>query len=790
MEIPQQTREQLEWDKIIAHVVTFTKGQGGKDLIYRGQIAGNIQSLSQALDRVNDIVRMLADNELFDLYAYEDITNDLFMLAKKGFVLEVDSVHRIMSVLTNYDAFWNYFKPAKKKEYSAIFELGAIEFYNDGPIKKILKVFDEEGNFKPDASPELVKLHKKIERTNRQVDSEFNKILLTYKKRNLLSDTEETLRNGRRVLVLPVENKRKIEGVIHDQSATGKTVYMEPQDLMMLNNELFSLDNDLRAEIYRVLKNLSQDLREDLDMIEMCYRRIIELDSVRAKGIFSNLLGGTLPKLVDKPVLHLKEVRHPLLLLQEKESKQKTVEFDLHLKNENRLLLISGPNAGGKSVTLKAVGLIHLLLYHGFLIPVHEDSTIGIFRKIYTDIGDQQSIDEGLSTYSSHLTNLSRILDGADHETLVLLDEIGSGTDPKLGGAIAEGILKGLLVKKCLGIVTTHYSELKVFAFRQKGIVNGAMLFDKANLKPTYRLKVGKPGSSYAFEVAKKINLDERAIRYARKKVGKKENQIEDLLVDLQEGKAILEEQLQWLEKERAKLDKLVKNYETLSKEFQVKRKKLQIRAKEIELKKANDESLELQSLINKLEKEKNLEKAREKKKKILKKRNTDSSEIVTLKKEILAKKREDEMIRVGDYVKMIDGDMSGEVLSVKGDKAKILFGLMQMEVPISDVTLANAQLEVNSRRRINVKGVAFESNFSPKLDIRGYKPDDAERTLDVFFDKAILNNVRTLEIVHGKGKGALRKVVLSKMKEFKDLKSYYHPDDEYGGDGVTMIRL
>ena len=258
----------------------------------------------------------------------------------------------------------------------------------------------------------------------------------------------------------------------------------------------------------------------------------------------------------------------------------------------------------------------------------------------------------------------------------------------------------------------------------------------------------------------------------------------------MQEGKAILDEQLKWLEDERSRLDKLVKNYEQLSKEFQVKRKKLQIRAKEIELKKANDESVELQSLISKLEKEKNLEKARKKKEEVLAKRSNESSGIISLKKEILAEKRTDEIIRIGDYVKMIDGDMSGEVLDIKAERAKVLFGLMQMEVALSELTLANEQLDVNSKRRINIKGVAIESNFSPKLDIRGYKLSDADQTLEVFFDKAILNNVRMVEIVHGKGKGALRKLVISKMKEFKDLKSYHHPSDEQGGDGVTLIKL
>ncbi len=790
MVVSARTSEQLELFKILEIVSGYAKGASGKERCKSILHLDGLQGLQEELLQTKDIVEMISESETFDLFPYEDVSDDLFMLSKNNYVLDVEAVHRILDVLRNYDGFIKHFTKSRIQSYGYIYRLGQIEGYSSDPIDKILQVFDEEGNVRPDASPELVRLHKKIRSTEREADKRFGELLLQYKKANLLSDTEETLRNGRKVLVLPVEHKRKIQGVIHDQSATGKTVYMEPQELMILNNEVLSLQNDLRAEIYKVLKTLSEDLRDDVGTIKKCYEKLGLIDAVRAKGVFSHKIEGVLPELDDKCSLSLKGVKHPILYLQELSGGAKTISFDLNLKGDNRMLLISGPNAGGKSVTLKAVGLIHLMLYHGLLVPVEEKSKMSIFSNIFTDIGDQQSIDEGLSTYSSHLTNLKLILDEADDKSLVLLDEIGSGTDPKLGGAIAEGILRGLIAKKCIGIVTTHYSELKIFAFRQQGIVNGAMLFDKDHLKPTYKLKVGKPGSSYAFEVANKVGLDDRAIRYARKKVGKKENHVEDLLVDLQEGKAILDEQLKWLDDERARLDKLIKNYETLSQEFQVKRKKLQIRAKEIELKNTNEENLALQEVINKLEKEKNLEKARKKKKDALAKRAEGSEQIVELKKEILADKRSDEIISVGDYVKMIDGDMSGEVLDVKGDKAKVLFGLMQMEVPLADVTLANAHLEFNRNKSINVKGVAFESNFSPKLDIRGYKMTDAEATLDVFFDKAILNNARTLEIVHGKGRGALRSLVISKMKEYKDFQSYYHPADEQGGDGVTFIRM
>jgi DNA mismatch repair protein MutS2 len=340
------------------------------------------------------------------------------------------------------------------------------------------------------------------------------------------------------------------------------------------------------------------------------------------------------------------------------------------------------------------------------------------------------------------------------------------------------------------GVVTTHYSQLKAYAFDTKGIVNGAMLFDKELLTPTYRLKVGKPGSSYAFEVAKKVGLSHHVLKYARKKVGKKENLVEDLLVDLQEGKSILDEQLRYIADEKLRLDRLIKNYQEMTKQYDVKRKKLKIKNKEIELKRANNEQVELQKLINKLEKDKNLERARSLKENARSKRQVESSDIIMLKKDILEKKDPDEEIFVGDNIRMIDGDMTGEVLRINGDRVVALFGLMQMEVAMADVILAKDQLAINRTKHINFKGVAFENNFSPKLDIRGYKMRDADVTLDEFFDKALLNNVGTLEIVHGKGSGALRRLVINKMKEYNDFQSYYHPESERGGDGVTFIKV
>lgn len=788
--LAKKTAEQLEFDKILSMLANYCKGDQAVNDLKSNPFIKSYTEIDEHLNMVEECVDMRAAGDDIALMAYEDLSTIINFLRKQGYVLEAADVISIGRVLFNYDLFFKLFNLDRIKTYPNLFRAGELSEYTPEPLDAIHRIFDDQGLIKPNASPQLSKIFKRIEQATRQVDRVFDEIMAKYKGQNVLGDTGESWRNGRRVLVLPAENKRRVPGVIHDQSSTGKTFFIEPQEIIQINNDLFSLENEKRAEVYKILKDLSALLHHNVELIHQISLRVARIDIIRAKAIFARRMDAVRPSLSEDAVLKLHQVKHPLLVLKHKEGGDEVVPFDLELKGQNKLLLISGPNAGGKSVTLKAVGLCHAMIYAGMLIPVDSTSVIGMFNAIFTDIGDQQSIDDGLSTYSSHLTNLHDIVRWANKKSLVLLDEIGSGTDPKLGGAIAEGILKALIAKKISGVVTTHYSSLKIFAFKSRGILNGAMLFDKDSLSPTYKLKVGKPGSSYAFEVARKIGMDDRILNYARKKVGTKENEVEDLLINLQQQKMTLDDELIKVAEDRERLDKLIQNYETLSGEFQVKRKKLQIRAKELEVNRVNEESRQIQDLIKKLHKEKNLEAAEAAKKAAIEKRQLESVQIKSLKKEVYHRGQPSASIVTGDFVRMIDGDMSGEVLSVQKKKATVLFGLIKMNVPLVDLIHAKDPLDINRQNRINVRGVAFDHNFSPKLDIRGYKMEDADRTLQEFFDRALMSNVRTLEVVHGKGSGVLRKLVQKKMKEYKDIDHSWHPAEEQGGEGVTLIKL
>ncbi|RZW38351.1 MAG: endonuclease MutS2, partial [Flavobacteriaceae bacterium] len=345
---------------------------------------------------------------------------------------------------------------------------------NEALLQKFDRIFTDDGKIKPTASPELKKIFSAISSKERELEQVFKSLIAKYKKSGLLNDSIESYKNSRRVLTVNAENKRKVKGIIHDESGTGKTVFIEPDEVMGINNDLFELEASKRHEVYKILKSLSNDLRPYLDDFLLWQRILVRYDVIRSKALFSKSYNGIKPKIVENGEIEVKEGYHPLLFILNEEQGKKTVPFSLKLNNENRILVISGPNAGGKSVTLKALGLNQLMLQAGILIPVNEDSSFKIFSKVMIDIGDQQSLEGDLSTYSSRLIHMKNFIDKADQKSLVLMDEFGSGSDPKMGGAIAEAVLHKLVAKKCNSLITTHYSNIKNYAYKSKHIVNGA----------------------------------------------------------------------------------------------------------------------------------------------------------------------------------------------------------------------------------------------------------------------------------------------------------------------------
>ena len=649
----------------------------------------------------------------------------------------------------------------------------------------------EEGEFKENASPKLIEIHQKIQKNQKQAERSFQKIIRDYQKKGWLSETLESFRSGRRVLSVPAEHKRKIKGIIHDESATGKTVFIEPDEIVFLNNELFDLENDKRREIYKLLAELSALLSGYADQFRVYFDYYIDLDLIQAKASFGQAYGGAIPNIKEDPVFNIKNGIHPLLLLSHQKKGKPVVPFDLDLKAPDRIVLISGPNAGGKTVLMKSVGLIQLMLQNGFLIPADPNSELGIVRQIFVEIGDQQSIDDDLSTYSSRLKNLNQVLNKADKYSLVLIDEFGSGTDPNVGGAIAEGILKSLVERLCFGIITTHYSNLKVFAFNSTGVVNASMLFDKNKLEPTFQFRVGNPGSSFAFEIAINSGLPKNLIQYAKKRIGKDEYSIDRLLIYLQDQKRKIDIKSDKLKTSEKHLEKLISNYEELRKELEYRRKKHKMEVKQQALQEISNTSRELNKMLKQLKKEKDLSKAVAKNKELIQKRSSVEKEVKALKQEVYGRESKNQKpVQVGDFVRLRNGTISGKILRIEKDKAELMMGSVRMNVPLTDLVSANEPLDIKTGQTINTELTDFSSKRNTSLDIRGYRAHEAERAITHFVENAFIHNINHLKILHGKGNGVLKKVVIDKLKSYKEIKSFEHPEEEYGGEGITLINL
>ncbi len=789
---PKDLYERLEFDKVLELVESECLGELGREAVQAIRPDTRRGSIEQRLLEVKEFKLTLDKGDIFPITEYFDIAEDLYYLRIEDYVLSEESFKRLAIVLRFVrDIFW-YFNPTRREIYPNLYRIIQPIVFEESLIKSIEKVIDDQGNIRPDASPELQKIRKQIQDKQKELDKRFRILINDFKTKGWLADSVESIRNGRRVLTVPSEHKRKVRGIIHDESTTGKTAFIEPESIIEVNNDIFDLETEERREIYRILKELSATIRPYADPIQTYMDLLVRFDVIRAKAKIAQRMNGKMPRLFDKPNFGFKEAYHPLLLLKNKQLDRKTVPFDMILIGNNRIVMLSGPNAGGKSITLKSVGLLQLMLQSGMLVPVDELSEFGIFQHIFADIGDQQSLEDDLSTYSSHLSNMKLFVESADNKTLILFDEFGAGTDPKIGGAIAEAILNELNRKNVYGVVTTHYSNLKIYAFKTRGIVNGSMWFDKDTLSPTYEFKVGRPGSSYAYEIAQKTGLQKKVLDYARHRTGKNEQAVDQLLIDLQREKQELEDQLAKIGEREQQLEKLIKNYDQLHRELEFRRKKLKLELKEKELQQIAQENKELERLMREIKEEKNLEKAKELAAKVREERKQKAEEVATIVEEVYhepAKVNKKAPIKEGDFVRLVSGSATGRVVSVDKKQAVVLIGDMRMTVKLRDLEHSREPLDVNASKSVQTD-LTQNSAFQSKLDIRGLRPEEAMKVLEDFFDQALMTNTNNLRILHGKGTGALRNAVRSKLKEYNVAMNISHPHPELGGDGVTLVEF
>jgi DNA mismatch repair protein MutS2 len=724
--------------------------------------------------------------------------HDVFPYFRKakieGMWLMEEELHKLKLTLHSFLQIAKYFRDRPEK-YQSLHALLEGLIYNDLIIRRIERILDNEGSMKPNASPELAKISDKINEKEKEVRRRIQSIYDKGTKNNYIAeDLEITIRDGRLVLPVLAEFKRSIPGFVHDESNTGQTVYIEPTECFEMNNLIRELQIAYRRERERILLEITDQIRPEIPEMEKNIQRMGLFDFIRAKALFAIELGADLPAISKQPNLVLRSAFHPLLKLNHQKSKLSIVPLNIELNLENRIAVISGPNAGGKSVCLKTVGLLQFMFQSGFLIPASPDSEMCVFKDIMVDIGDEQSIENDLSTYSSHLLRMKYFTDFADGKTLFLIDEFGMGTDPQFGGPLAEAILNHINRKNSFGVVTTHFSNLKNFANNTKGLINASMLFDNDKMQPLYQLEMGKPGSSYAFEIATKTGLAQSIINYAKDRVGVKQKRVDDLLIEVEkEQKQVVDLRQRFAEKE-AKANALLEKYSALKEEIEVNKKLLIKQAKQEALAIVTEANSKIEATIREIKQNQADTETQRKVRTEIKETIQELKDFAKeekIKEEKHAPKPIKGDINIGTSVIVIGQQSIGEVLEINKNKAVVAFGNLHTTVDLKklQVVVKSAEKELKKMS----EGVNLNDkmkDFSPELNIIGTRGDEAMRRLDLFIDDAYLLGVKQVRIVHGKGYGILRTLVRDSLNRNPLVSSVQNEHIEFGGDGASIVMM
>jgi DNA mismatch repair protein MutS2 len=700
---PESAYIQLEFDKIKTLLAEHCRSEYAITKAAQLRIHTKKEFIDTELRQSFEYRQLLQNNIYFPNDHALNLSNELKLLSIPGAVLAGEQLLEIRKLAAGIQQIFRWFDAERRTTYGSLGKIIEGTYYEKAIITTIDEVLDENGQVKDNASDELRNIRMSMYRKRNELRKVFDKIISRLNRQGYLADIEESFLNGRRVVAVYAEQKRMVKGILHGESDSRRTAYIEPEETMELNNEIYSLENEERKEVYRLLRQLTADLSVHASLLTAWHCVIGEYDFIRAKAKLALDINGEYPSLTDKSHIHLVQAYHPLLYLYNKKSGKPTIPVSLTLDEKNRILVISGPNAGGKTVTLKTVGLLQMMVQSGLMAPVHASSQFGIFKQLMIHIGDTQSIEFELSTYSSHLMNMKHFMETANGKTLFFIDELGSGSDPNLGGAFAEVILEEMTKKHAVGIVTTHYLNLKVMANKTPGIINGAMAFDEKKLLPLYQLITGKPGSSYTFSIAERIGLDKNLIDRARKLVDEEHFRLDKLLNRT-------EQDLRNIEKKEKELHQLMQENETLRKEMQ-----------QVINRERHQQQIELLKQQNRLSEEKlNYLKEMERKLKQIVfdwKKENDKAKVIKHAEALLFRKDDqkaagkmqkkieskyDEIageIKVGEKVKIKKNHQVGVVMEVRGKRAVVKIGLLPMQVDIKELVTVKEKQDRDNKK-------------------------------------------------------------------------------------------
>jgi len=712
---------------------------------------------------------------------------DLKLLAEKikvegTFLTEEECFQALLSLQTVF-ALIAYFDE-RENQYPTLEALFEHLPVDKTLVQIISRVLDDTGKMKPNASKLLQELSQAIAKAEQEARRKLDQVYKHAQGNSWVADGSLTVREGRLCIPILAENKRKLKGFIHDESASGQTVYIEPEEVFYLNNQLRDLEFDKRREVIRILTELTTELRPSTALFIAYHGLLTKFDFVRAKALFAQELGASMPELVDEPSTYLLEARHPLLSLNFRETGQVVVPLNAKIDAHTRVLVVSGPNAGGKSVCMKTIGLLQLMVQAGLLIPADPLSKLGVYKQVFVDIGDDQSIESDLSTYSAHLTKMNYFARNATSKTLILIDEFGTGTDPQMGGPMAEAVLETLNQKQVRGVITTHYSNLKLFANATDGLENASMLFDTKLLKPLYILEIGKPGSSYAFEIAQKIGLSPVILESARKKIGHQQKRVDNLLVDLERDKTLLMKKQHTFQQQEIQLKKLLEDNQTLQSTLNEQKKQA--------LKLAKQEAQQIILGANKLVEQTIAQikqsKADTEKTKALRQQLKVAEEATHTTKEAPKQILPAVQVKTGDWVKLAESDALAQVLEVGKDTLVLALGELRTVVKKTQVYAVPIKDLPKTKQKSSLNYLADQASFSSEMDVRGMRGEEALHEIEIRLDKALVAGYPSLKIIHGKGDGILRKLIRDYFRKYSQISRMEDEHPDRGGDGITYI--
>lgn len=805
----------IGFDKIRLLLVNNCLSPLGTKKVDAITVSTNHEWILEQLNLTNEFVKILVNEEDFPIDSYFDIHESLSKIATEGTFIEVQELFKLRCSLHTIGKIVTFFNQKEECDFFYLKNLSREIDTFPAIVKSIDHILDKFGEIKDNASPELQNIRRNIEEEKSSISRAIQKILHHAKSEGYVDqDVSPTVRDGRLVIPVPPAHKRKIRGIVHDESATGKTVFIEPDVAVEINNRIRELLTDEKREIIKILTLITNEIRPYSYQLTEAFDFLGTIDFIRAKALLAVETNSTLPSIQELPIIDWSVAIHPILYLNHLKIGKEVVPLDIKLCNEKRILIISGPNAGGKSVCLKTVGLLQFMMQAGLLVPMHSSSRMGIFHAILIDIGDEQSIENDLSTYSSHLTNMKYFVRNCDNRSLLLIDEFGSGTEPNIGGAIAESLLNHFNQKKAFGVITTHYTNIKNFAEENEGIINGAMLYDRHLMQPLFRLEIGNPGSSFAIEIARKIGLPESVIAEATEKAGKDLVDMDKYLQDIVRDKRYWEAKRQNIRQKEKRLDEITEKYEQeltlLAKEKKEAMKEAKRESKRL-LEQANSA---IENTIRKI-KEAQAEKiqTKEVRKEFEQfKENFDSEEMddtafnkrierlrkLKKGKEKTSGKEEKESIKIGSTVRVKGQDGYGQVIEIKKDNVVIALGQFKLPAKLNQLEIvSNNKIKKENRNKNSyIVSSTIEDirernlNFKREIDVRGMRGDEALQAVTYFIDDAIIVNVEQVRILHGTGTGILRELIRKYLKTIPAVSSFADEHVQFGGAGITVVKF